>query len=491
MKPLPKFVKARNRIQHLTYFRHELAHTESLLGRWSRFCLKQCMSIPEVVTMLAPFDAKASVLRQEVGIPHMVGPRAMSNWAGGQRRVAEVLGMSSVDVACATGGILGSKSLCAESFVPQLRWCPACFSNGFHSIVFQHRALARCPFHGRELIDACPKCCFAHKPTYFSVARLPFGCPRCEEAWLPPGKRPGLPMHAAVIGAMLNDRAHELGITERPQRTFVARSSCKIPDRLTLSACRSSARGLAWPVGISSHWPRFKTSTAFLNDWEVETRLGIRGTDQVAAVRDCLSWLEHSCDCAEESRQIRESVTPILGKVSVAAIALHLTIAKYTKQRLQEDSPVPTAPSVQRIYGGVVWTGFQASNPIVESPTGNALIVRAEILAYFSLALLRAASFPSFPPYGWSVNADPNTCAATNWVVEPGSAGHLLHFRPRATAQSVMRLLQRYRHRKVEAWPDPTPVGGTRGWRSYDDMRLMATCSDAAIQSGTHAEVTG
>lgn len=494
MKPFPKFVKARHHLHHFAYFNHQVVPTESLLGRWSRFCLKQCLSASEAVTTLAPFDAKAWVLRQEVGIPSLVRDRAMANWANGQRRVAEVLGLSSVDLACSTGGILGCSSLCARSFVPQLRWCPACFAKGFHSVVFQHRAMATCPFHGDALVDACPRCGHEHRPTYCSVARQPFGCPGCQEIWLPPGRRPGLPMDAPVIGPMLEDRARELGITDRPQRTFVARSTCETPSRMTRSACRTSARCLVWPLGISWHWPKFQTSTALLNDWEVETRLGIRGADQVAAVRDCLSWLEHACGLPDESRAIRRprSMAPSINSpISVAAVALHLTMVKYTKQRLKEDSPIPTVASIERVYDDVVWTGYQASSAVIESPTGNALIARAEILTYFSLALLNATRLACVGPHGWGVNADQRNVSATNWVVEPGSGGHLLHFRPRASTQSVKRLLHRYRNHKVKAWPDHDPIGSVRHWFSGEALHSTPKLRTVGTPAGTLAEVAG
>lgn len=488
MKPFPKFVKAQNRHQHFTKFRNEVAPTESLLGRWSRFCLQQCLSVPETVTMLAPFDAKAWVLRPEVGISNIARDRAMLNWANGQRRVAEVLGLSSVDVACATGGILGGRTLCTRSFVSRLRWCPDCFAIGFHSIVFQHRAMARCPFHGQTLVDACPKCGHAHEPTYCGVARLPFGCPGCEEIWLPPGTRPGVPLDVP-LGPMLEDRARELGISDRPQRVFVARSTVDAPVRDTPSTSRSSARSLVWPLGISSYWPRFQTSTTSLNDWEVETRLGIRGADQIAAVRDCLSWLEHSCGRPNESRDVRHpggTASFSSAQISVATVALHLTMAKYAKQRLKQDSPIPTAASVDRAYDDVVWTGYQASSPVIESPSGNALITRAEILTYFSLALIRAARLATVHPHLWSVNADDLNVSAVSWVVEPVRGGHLLHFRPRATAQSVRRLLHRYLHQKVKAWPDPAPIGCARHWFSGELAQTISTRNTIAVKPASY-----
>lgn len=42
-----------------------------------------------------------------------------------------------------------------------LRGCPDCFRFGFHSALFQSLAIARCPFHGAELVTGCPSCGYA------------------------------------------------------------------------------------------------------------------------------------------------------------------------------------------------------------------------------------------------------------------------------------------------------------------------------------------
>lgn len=41
---------------------------------------------------------------------------------------------------------------------PFLRWCPECLKSHFHALIFQVPIVHRCPGHGLELLERCPRC---------------------------------------------------------------------------------------------------------------------------------------------------------------------------------------------------------------------------------------------------------------------------------------------------------------------------------------------
>lgn len=59
-----------------------------------------------------------------------------------------------------------------------VRYCPLCLEKGFHSSIFQHLLVARCPVHGSTLEDACPRC----KMPFSSTADNPWQCGSCGTA---------------------------------------------------------------------------------------------------------------------------------------------------------------------------------------------------------------------------------------------------------------------------------------------------------------------
>lgn len=43
-------------------------------------------------------------------------------------------------------------------FNHSLRYCPRCLASGFHSVLFQHRGVVRCPLHNAAISESCPRC---------------------------------------------------------------------------------------------------------------------------------------------------------------------------------------------------------------------------------------------------------------------------------------------------------------------------------------------
>lgn len=468
MKTFPRFIAARGPRSRHEFFRHEIAPTESFFGRWSRFCWQTALSGAEATEMLAPFNAKAPILCPELGTQRWA-PNSHLLWdkPSAHRSLSKHLGLNEDDLDCCTGTSVGDRQLFRRAFAPHLRWCRECMGAGFHSMVLQHRAVTACPLHGGQLLEACPGCGFLVEPSYWSVARQPFGCDQCGFICLFEGVRPKPSAELTTLGAMLIDRAHDLGLSLEPRRTFAVRSTRGAAvSTIAPLAARTVARSCVWPLGRDPRWPKFRTSHALLPDWQAAGGTPAAMHD---AVRDCLSWLEHVCARPEDSHALRYlsfhemagDRHPVMRPVSLAAVALHKTVVRYGSGRLLSSEPSRAAGA--KVYADVVWSGSQIASPLPESPLGNALLLRAEMLAYFAVSLLEASRIDYIRPSFWEMNGDNGRLAAVDWVVEEGGRGHELYFRPRATTQFVARLFRRYGHRTIEAWPDLVQVGASRG----------------------------
>ncbi len=71
----------------------------------------------------------------------------------------------------------------------RLRYCAACFAEGFHSLYSQLDALALCPAHQCSFLASCGKCGHPTAPLAVGAVTRPFGCLACG-AFLGDG-RPG------------------------------------------------------------------------------------------------------------------------------------------------------------------------------------------------------------------------------------------------------------------------------------------------------------
>ncbi|MFC3106659.1 hypothetical protein ACFOFO_01565, partial [Undibacterium arcticum] len=63
----------------------------------------------------------------------------------------------------------------------KLRYCPTCLQHGYHSMVFQHRAIMHCPIHGDLLVKCCLRCKGDIAATFSSIAANPFECRQCGD----------------------------------------------------------------------------------------------------------------------------------------------------------------------------------------------------------------------------------------------------------------------------------------------------------------------
>lgn len=139
---------------------------ESLYSAWTTHCL---------VHQLEPRELLPSRLLSRPIFGRLVHPDE------DMAEIAKAMGVSVAELRRLRGcDISGAIAHAPQLLYPSLRYCKQCLAMGYHSIVGQHIALARCPLHNTPLTDACPDCGNPIEPTFGSVLVNPFECPACE-----------------------------------------------------------------------------------------------------------------------------------------------------------------------------------------------------------------------------------------------------------------------------------------------------------------------
>ena len=148
----------------IEHYKWPQARTDRFHGaRWSRHCVVH--SVEHGVNSTIAFnDWKRAIFAP------------LDNLNGGA--IATEMQVTPFAVGLMRGIDLAGGSLCVVRH--QLRYCVKCLDLGYHSVVFQHVALARCPLHDLPLEDVCRYCGKAIMPTFLSAITHPFECPHCN-----------------------------------------------------------------------------------------------------------------------------------------------------------------------------------------------------------------------------------------------------------------------------------------------------------------------
>ena len=357
-----------------------------------------------------------------------------------------------------------------------LRYCPLCLQLGFHSMLYQHRAVKDCPHHGVALLDRCSHCASPWDARIKQIVEEPFCCPKCRwlhlKTVLPPDGAADLKAAAGAIFPRVHDLETNRGVPHERVNVFSLSDGCG--SYLGLAAQRRLwQRVAAWPKQLNAHWDRFREETRFIGEanWPREGVLRTRDWEDVAEQPTAtLRWLVQECAApAEECRRLlggawqrMQYITPLYQdrQLSAVAAALHLTLAKYgwlqinfrsLDQGWQRDHP----------HHAVRWNGWhEKSSPRTFGQTSGALIA-SEIRGYFVLSLLRCAGLQPLKgggaEFGQSHYLPYSYCPS--WILQrEGRTGWELRIRHRADEALVHRLLKRYKSTAlqrmvVSTWP--------------------------------------
>lgn len=347
-------------------------------------------------------------------------------------------------------------------FHPSLAYCPACLAHGYHSLVFQHRALRRCPIHGAPLRYACGGCGRAAPTTFQAAATVPFGCPHCERPlagaragpWLPDDeieRRVG-PSRFALVATLSPDTQANGSLCLVPHKdhprpaVVLARRAARFcnwvdDDPYVLRPPRSSER---LPLSNRIDPPEVVTAYQHIAYGDWLRRLLARFPEWVAASTAVVRRLQWNPD------------DPALGDTtSVGAIALGRLRFLYGgipeegigsrlehlfSQREREARPQCPPSFAQR--GMVSWASHRANDRLLDCEL-NAM------LAWLAMDTRSRVIRAGVGGIVWHAEPDA-TVIAPAWRITTAEEGKCLLFRPALGRDALDRLLRRTGGRPVE-----------------------------------------
>lgn len=419
--------------------------TESLYGRLSRECLVRPLADEELALLLNDLGPGQSPLSVRGSTGASLAKRL------GWRNLAELhVAAGNAPNQLAAGKLLERSCI---------RYCSACISGGFHSWVFQHYAMSRCPIHGYPVTCRCNCCHEPMKVTLGGIAKDPFACPRCSYLLFRAATSRKRQAETAVLPMLLEDYARDLGLLHcaltvptgvAESRPAYAVDLAGLPHAV---GARHAKRWAAWAPCESPRWPRFRNRTLDLPQWEQKdgTKAGIFAgrLTEMAGTR-ALQHLRAICS-ADHGKSYRTLLSRVRlrsdglrfdGRSTAVAAALHLTACAYGRIDGYE----------QLQWECVHWNGLQQGCLLPGDDAGNALLLYYEILGWFAVCLLHVRRLCYLIDVGWIQRFDLRSFAPA-WRLARQDCGWALLVRPRVDEALVSALIERYKYRRLTKLP--------------------------------------
>lgn len=315
----------------------------------------------------------------------------------------------------------------------QLRYCPACMSHSYHSALFQHIALARCPGHNLLLQSRCPACNATIVPTVSVVESAPFECPECNVDLRRSQSADRRSCSIKDVDSLLEKIRADLA---RPQ--YPADVIFPISDRNSVLEPASAVTSRHWQRassfgrGPAACLPRFKQIQISLS----AEQLG--QVDPLAPGCEMAQWLRANCGCAEQVDYLLSKSGATRGGLIAPAGAslLGMIIFRFVcSYRLEREFTIGHSWSWK--YSGPVRYGGQPT----DFPEVDARGAQLEMLGWLALNLATHMRTRLMTLEAWSKGLDPMAYAPT--VLVNPKVG-IAQIRYRADERSVQRLIRRF-----------------------------------------------
>lgn len=374
----------------------------------------------------------------------------------GRGYIETLFGVDAATAAKATGAdlIVEGVRLQRAWFHPTLSFCPVCMVDGYHTVVFQHRAVSRCPVHGATLRRACVACGEPVRATVLAAAITPFGCPSCGSS-LARGVSAAPATDAqieqrigasrAAIAAGLSANADDRGSfaltpvrSDRPSASVRARRAARFGTWLDYDPY--VARG----VGL-------RTACVELDDGEVSPTDSCMGEHM-----DYRAWLlqwenalpgPYAVSSGIVSRLQWNPNDPALSEeVSVVAAALarlRLLYGGLPEERLGERFLKITTHHASKVTGFNPTPFAHRGVPCTTSLDANRILLHCELEALFAWLVVetrRAAKTRTSSSISWRAEPDA-TVFAPAWRIAREDGQRRLYYRPKVASATLARLV--------------------------------------------------
>lgn len=369
--------------------------------------------------------------------------------------IVKAIGVSKVQLRRLQGSdISGAIEHMPKLLHRSLRYCKQCLAMGYHSIVGQHIAIARCPLHNSSLTDACPDCGRPIAPTFGSVLVNPFECPVC-----------GAPLSSTVAGMADQQHARWVDQMMGARRGLLAagvdvvhqnRRLTDLPTHLWSpskpSASRHFQRVSVWAMPRDPQWISFREQLHRIGAvherglflWERIDTLEV-------AAHKTLDWLMQACWCHEKAtmrllgrlgrypRGLR-----LNARTSLISVALYKLAAAYDMlpemRLLYEVRGLTGTSSLPSLFS--VKHAMRYGDGLPEHPELDARLLQLEMLSLFAKLLVRQRAESYLDEVSWLDFPHPVEFAPS-WRIESCRGGLVARVRFRVAEDEVERLIKR------------------------------------------------
>ncbi|MEX3964519.1 hypothetical protein AB4Y42_20265 [Paraburkholderia sp. EG286B] len=427
------------------------ARNESWYSLWSSVCNTQPLTTKEVRVLLRGHEN-----RQILSPTQSVSGKYESLAPG---RLLQILDVPSEMAIRLYGADMDSDPHGSGHMHTGLRHCLACLMLGYHSPVFQHLSIERCPVHGVPLRSTCEACNFVLNLTWKSAAITPFGCPRCGHVFMSGAQPPQREDEIRFIDATLGEKRE---VITRHLRTSWRVRPCVGPagqtgsGRAPSTAVRYVRRQSIWTTQPEEDWTVFRGES--LRIWEMKERsAGLnfpRSVDQ--AIRETLCQIRALNREEEEGDLLRmeemlsrcEASRHWVGPAGVVPCAILKTAYALGAVAGVRALP-PLHPRKKMEENERLELVGQMGAPLRPFAVANALLVGYEVLGLFCLNVWRIAHLRELTDIIW--HEVPNAADfRPEWCLDDREEVPLLHVRPRATSDTARFLARRYAGRMLQ-----------------------------------------
>jgi hypothetical protein len=329
-----------------------------------------------------------------------------------------------------------------------LRYCPECMKQSYHSALFQHYAVARCPFHDVALRVTCPSCEKPILPTFFNIENSPYECPACHhDLRRPSDLRTGL---SPGPSAQSLDKALEPARASlRADGSAGAVVHCPLPkpssssfmvEPTSAADSRYWQRALIFPGAQSAWGARFREIIMHIladerdgYDDEVTRDLG---------AANVIKWLRTNSGCADQVDYLISRFGNSPGGMVVAAAPSLLAMVLY--KFLCHYGMVKGFTELGE-HGNVIHDCSVRYGPrFVEAPRLDQRLMELEMLGAIAVELARFGKMRLIDAELWWRGPKPLVFAPSAVVDEQSGR---VRVRYRADEATVQRLMQRLENR--------------------------------------------
>jgi hypothetical protein len=355
-----------------------------------------------------------------------------------------------------------------------LRYCPQCLDLGYHSIVFQHVGISRCPLHNCMLQDCCPVCDELIYPTFRSCLDNPFECLRCFAPLTRTVASSTDPRDAKAADLIMGNRRVVLSKSHNSasHRHMFSVLKPRMLKPSTPAVSRLYQRVAVWAEPFDCQWPNFKEDILMIVP--AHTRGDVDAADSFntgLAAERVLIFLTQLCRGHEVQAirlanrlgrwplglRLNSQATVIAAALYKLAVAYDLVQEASTIFELQLSSMTEKG----RACYGKQMVRYGDSEPAV--PELDYRLMQLEMLGMFAWLVIWYRDHAPLSSVSW-IDLPHAIEFAPSWHITHSPSGSRVRIRSRATEKSIRRLVQRYWKSDL-TYVSEDPVGADELWR--------------------------